>query len=103
MSTLWQPGMKAVCIKEDRWKIANGVPYSGRNPVKGEVLEVGRVMACGDETWLQFIEIAIGAGRSPYYASCAFRPVVPRKTSIKIFTDILKEVEAKEPVEGLPW
>lgn len=32
-----------------------------------------------------------------------FRPVVPRKTSIKIFTDILKEVEAKEPVEGLPW
>ena len=90
-------GQKVVCVDD-------GSPQPPPNPEFGGVYTISRIFMDGFDVMVDLVELphAGSEGFQPGYFAAAFRPVVPRKTSIKIFTDILKEVEAKEPVEGLP-
>ena len=89
-------GMKCVCIKEGPW---DGGHNDEACPNKGDILTIRAIESRDGECWLRFEEI-INSPRHYYegwgeadFVARAFRPLIERKTSISIFTEMLKPTE----------
>ena len=78
-------GDKVVCIDRD-WVNVYGLPSP--SPEFGAVFTIADIVAVKHEVYLFFVEIEGGWG----YEAIGFRPVEPRKTDIRVFTDMLKTV-----------
>lgn len=90
---IWQPGMKAECIRED-W-VATPNARGAPRPVKGSVYDVCGVVL-GNVTQRVCLHL-IGFPPTVCYLAEHFRPVVSTNTDISVFTKILDDASRRQP------